>query len=102
MKKLEEEASIVLHADALKYIHKAQGGYDIIFADPPYMLKEMRELPDRVLNSELLLPEGIFILEHGKTQDFTEHPSFIEHREYGSVNFSFFKKTGNTDNPTHP
>ena len=102
MKKLEEEASIVLHADALKYIHKAQGCYDIIFADPPYMLKEMRELPDRVLNSELLLPEGIFILEHGKTQDFTEHPSFIEHREYGSVNFSFFKKTGNTDNPTHP
>lgn len=102
MKKLEEEASIVLHTDALKYIHKAQGGYDIIFADPPYMLKEMRELPDRVLNSELLLPEGIFILEHGKTQDFTEHPSFIEHREYGSVNFSFFKKTGNTDNPTHP
>ena len=102
MRKLEDKASVVLHADALKYISKSQGCYDIVFADPPYMLKEMGELPDRVLESELLQPGGIFILEHGKTQDFTEHPCFIEHREYGSVNFSFFKKQDLSDNAAHP
>ena len=34
---------------------------------------------------------GVFILEHGKQKDFTNVPHFVEHRAYGSVNFSIFK-----------
>ena len=37
--------------------------------------------------------EGIFVLEHGKDYDFSQHPHFVEHRSYGSVNFSIFRAT---------
>ena len=39
----------------------------------------------------MIAPEGIFVFEHGKDYDFTSHPNFVEHRSYGSVNFSLFK-----------
>ena len=42
------------------------------------------------LLKRLLKPGGLFVLEHGKKNHFEAHPCFIEHRSYGSVNFSFF------------
>ncbi len=36
--------------------------------------------------------DALFVLEHGARNDFSQHPCFVEHRAYGSVNFSFFKK----------
>ena len=65
--------------------------FDFIFADPPYALTNLAELPEIILKSKMLKPEGIFVLEHGKELSFTAHPLFLEHRNYGSVNFSFFK-----------
>ena len=34
---------------------------------------------------------GLFVLEHGKKDNFENHPNFVERRVYGSVNFSIFK-----------
>ena len=50
-----------------------------------------KDIPDLVMNAHLLNDGGVFVLEHGKTQDFSSHPCFVEHRAYGSVNFTFFK-----------
>ena len=58
---------------------------------PPYALKELGELPDRVMKGKIVAEDGLFVLEHGKDYDFSNHPDFIEHRAYGSVNFSFFR-----------
>lgn len=67
--------------------------FDIIFADPPYALENLKEIPDLIFQSEhpLLSPEGIFVLEHGRNYDFSSHPHYVEHRNYGSVNFTFFQ-----------
>ena len=67
-------------------------GFDLVFADPPYALPELPELPDRILGSETLRAGGLLVLEHGKNYNFADHPCFLEHRAYGSVNFSFFRK----------
>ena len=75
--------------DFLKTCHKQ---YDIIFADPPYDLTWLSGLPDLVLQSGAVKEESLFILEHPRTDDFTSHPCFSEHRKYGSVNFSLFKR----------
>lgn len=80
-----------LHADVFKYLERATDKFDIIFADPPYALKNIGEIPDIIFHKDLLVPGGIFILEHGKDQNFSKHPKFTSHREYGSVNFSFFE-----------
>ena len=53
-------------------------------------LRELGELPERVMGSHLLRPGGLFVLEHGRDHDFSALPGFLEHRAYGSVNFSLF------------
>ncbi|MCI6643878.1 MAG: RsmD family RNA methyltransferase [Alloprevotella sp.] len=87
---LGDAAIVPLCADALRFIDRAKEGFDLVFADPPYALRELGELPDRLFRSQLLKPSGLFVLEHGKDHDFSQHPHFLEHRAYGSVNFSFF------------
>ena len=82
----------VLNADALRIIAKSNECFDLVFADPPYALRELSELPERVMASGLLKPGALFVLEHGKEHDFSSRPEFLEHRAYGSVNFSFFRK----------
>ena len=64
---------------------------DIIFADPPYALTRLAELPDLILDKGMLAPEGMLILEHGKDHSFADHPCFVQERIYGSVHFSFFE-----------
>lgn len=89
---LKDPAARVLCGDALRFISRAREQFDLVFADPPYALPELPELPDRVMGSQLLTADGLFVLEHGKNYDFSARPDFVEHRAYGSVNFSFFRK----------
>ena len=81
---------IPLRADVFRYVKSCKQQFDFIFADPPYALKELPEIPDMVIGKGLLKEGGIFVFEHGKDHDFSHHPHFIEHRSYGSVNFSLF------------
>lgn len=79
-----------VNGDVFKFIGRSIEQYNIIFADPPYELNRLAEIPDLILNSNLLPDEGLLILEHGKTNDFSLHPKFSELRTYGSVHFSLF------------
>lgn len=88
---LQDLSAVPVRGDVFKYIEQCREQYDIIFADPPYVLKEIPELPDMILERNLLKEDGVLILEHGKDNDFSQHPRFVEHRSYGSVNFSFFQ-----------
>lgn len=80
-------------ADVFKYLERASGSYQLIFADPPYQLKELPTLPQIIIEKGLLAPNGIFILEHGREHQFENHPHFIEERKYGNVHFTFFTAT---------
>ena len=80
-----------IRGDAFRFVKSCRVQFDFIFADPPYALKELPQIPDLIFEKGLLKPDGIFVFEHGKDQDFSQHPHFIEHRSYGSVNFSLFR-----------
>ena len=69
---------------------RGSAAFSFIFADPPYALPNLPDIPDLVLQSGILAPGGIFVFEHGKQNDFSSHPCFREHRAYGSVNFTIF------------
>lgn len=90
-KELGDEAWLPLKADVFKYIERAPGTFDIVFADPPYALERLAELPDLVFGSKLLAPDALFVLEHGEDHDFSQHPHFLQLRTYGAVHFSFFR-----------
>ena len=90
LKKLNDKQALPLRADVFRFLKSCHEQYDFIFADPPYALKELPQIPDLVIEKKLLKPDGIFVFEHGKDYDFSQHPYFREHRAYGSVNFSIF------------
>lgn len=80
-----------IHIDVRAYLKVSRFKYDIVFADPPYDLAWLDTLPDLVLSSGIIKEDGFFILEHPKNISFTPHRFLFEHRNYGSVNFSFFR-----------
>lgn len=82
-----------VHIDVRTFLKTCQVKYDVVFADPPYDLKWLTELPDLVIGADILKQEGFFILEHPRDLSFNGHIYFFEHRNYGGVNFSFFRKT---------
>ncbi len=96
IKSLKTPAAHPLCGDALRFIERSTEPFDFIFADPPYALPELGELPDRIMNSGLVTDDTLVVLEHGKNFDFSSRPDFLEHRAYGSVNFSFFRKRKET------
>jgi len=79
-----------LHVDVKAYLKACNYRYDVVFADPPYDLGWLKEIPALVMEAGILKEEGFFILEHPKSYSFSNNRFFFEHRDYGSVNFSFF------------
>ena len=84
-----ERGSAALNA-AQQHLNRGSAAFSFIFADPPYALPNLPDIPDLVLQSGILAPGGVFVFEHGKQNDFSSHPCFREHRAYGSVNFTIF------------
>lgn len=82
----------VVKGDALKFIAAVTAPVDLVFADPPYDLEGFDDIPRLILDSPAVGSETIVVVEHGKNRDFSTMPEFIEHRAYGSVNFSMFRK----------
>ncbi|WP_165040431.1 RsmD family RNA methyltransferase [Dysgonomonas sp. ZJ709] len=78
--------------DVFKYLQHATQQFDLIFADPPYDLKNFADVPKLIFEKDLIKAGGIFILEHSKDYNFSELPLFDDQRVYGSVNFSIFRK----------
>ena len=90
--KLDAKDLLTIKADVFSFIKSCKQSFDLIFADPPYDIKDLDKIPTKVLEHDLLKQNGIFILEHSKKNSFTEHPLFREERKYGNVHFSFFSK----------
>lgn len=87
-----EDRMALIRGDVFRFLKSCHQQFDFIFADPPYALKELPQIPDIVLGQDILKEDGLFVFEHGKQNDFSQHPNFVEHRAYGSVNFSLFRK----------
>ncbi|NDV66435.1 RsmD family RNA methyltransferase [Bacteroides sp. 224] len=91
LKELKTDKCFPIRGDVFKFVSNTREQFDLIFADPPYELKGLETIPDLIFNHNLLKEDGILVLEHGKKDNFDDHPHFIEKRVYGSVNFSFFR-----------
>ncbi len=81
----------LIRGDVFRFVATCSGKFDIIFADPPYDLPRFGEIPALILGSKMLREGTIFVIEHSRNYDFSNLPHFLEHRVYGSVNFSIFR-----------
>jgi 16S rRNA (guanine966-N2)-methyltransferase len=78
-------------ADIFKYLQVETEQYDLVFADPPYDMNQIPEIPKIIFEKNLLSPDGLLIVEHQSMQNLSNHPAFVEQRKYGHSSFSFFK-----------
>jgi 16S rRNA (guanine(966)-N(2))-methyltransferase RsmD len=91
MDEVKTDKCLPIRGDVFKFINGTEKAFDFIFADPPYDLPELETIPELIFKNNLLKEEGLFVLEHGKDKDFSRYAHFTERRNYGSVNFSFFR-----------
>ena len=88
---LKTNALNAVKGDVFRFLKTAkEQSYDFIFADPPYSLPLLPDVPRLVIEKNILREGGIFVMEHSKEYDFSNLPLFHQKRTYGSVNFSFF------------
>jgi 16S rRNA (guanine966-N2)-methyltransferase len=77
--------------DVFKYLQIETEQYDLVFADPPYDLNRIPDIPKIVFERNILLPGALLIVEHQSMQNISQHPAFVEQRKYGHSSFSFFR-----------
>ncbi len=88
--KLDFKNIFIIQSDYKSFIKHTGKKWDLIFADPPYNMEEIENIPKLIFKNQLLKPSGILIIEHNKYIDFSKFEFFSDHRIYGKVNFSFF------------
>ena len=89
---LADDNLTVVKGDVFKFLDSCTRRFDLIFADPPYDLPRFADVPRLVLESPVMGPGSIFVMEHPRENDFSALPHFIQHRAYGKVNFTIFSR----------
>lgn len=83
----------IIMADIWKYIPKVTDTYDVIFADPPYHMPNVQQLPSLLL--PLLNPQNadaVLLFEHKPQLQFPASSTPQSVKNYGSSIISFFKQ----------
>lgn len=89
--KLNFDNHKISRSDVKMFLNNAWTKWDIIFADPPYTMEDIKFVPEIIHKRDLLNPDGLLIIEHNDSQNFSDYKNFTDHRKYGKVNFSFFR-----------
>ncbi len=98
IKKTSKELAItdklqIIRGDVFKFMKTNIEQFNFIFAGPPYALDTIDDLPLLVFEKKMLLPDGIFVLEHTPRNDYQQHPNFLKLKNYGTTVFSFFAQS---------
>ncbi|GAA3655501.1 RsmD family RNA methyltransferase [Flavivirga jejuensis] len=82
-----------IKSDVFKFLEKSNLQTNIIFADPPYnfLEEQFAKIPELVFQNNLLLEDGILILEHSKHTNLSNLNHYSYSKSYGGNMFSFFE-----------
>ena len=82
-----------IKSDVFKFLEKSKIQANIIFADPPYAftIEQFSKIPELVFQNNLLLEDGLLIVEHSKHTNLSELKNYSYSKSYGGNMFSFFK-----------
>ncbi len=83
----------VIKSDVFKFLEKTKQQAHIIFADPPYnfSVEQFSKIPELIFKNNLLLEEGVLIVEHSKHTNLSSIENFSYSKSYGGNMFSFFE-----------
>lgn len=78
--------------NAFQFLKFCKKKYDLIFADPPYDIEGIDQIPLLVFQNDLLNEGGWLIVEHSNVHNFSSSANYRETRIYGKVHFTIFEK----------
>lgn len=91
------DMSRVYQMDVFMFLQSTHESFDFIFAGPPYMLKEIDNIPLLIYERNVLATGGIFVLEHTPRNNYEAFEGFMFQRNYGTTIFSFFGNENNIE-----
>ena len=82
-----------IKSDVFKFLEKTTLQSNVIFADPPYNFsdEQFAKIPELVFQNNLLLEDGVLIVEHSKHTDLSKLKHYSYSKSYGGNMFSFFE-----------
>jgi len=93
IRKMNKELDLkhkVIRSDTFRFIKTTKHKYNFIYADPPYDLDNIKDIPKLISSQKILENKGILVIEHDKKTNFSNSDHFKNIRQYGRVMFSFF------------
>lgn len=81
----------LIKSDVFKYLKNETKKFDLIFADPPFDMIEFDKVYQAICDSDITKLDSLLIIEHGPNINFSKKAHFESTRNYGKVNFSFFR-----------
>ena len=87
----------IVHADALDWLHRAQGCFDVVFLDPPFAGKILARVSQLLQDRHWLGPGARIYIESDRTQDVPLVPKSWALRKIGvagGVQFQLFEERG--------
>lgn len=80
----------VIKSEVFRFINQCPDQFNFIFAGPPYALETIDDLPKKIIEKNLLKPNGWFVLEHTPRNNYEQFEQFVTSRNYGTTIFSIF------------
>ena len=82
-----------IKSDVFKFLEKTTQKANIIFADPPYSFsdEQFAKIPELIFQNNLILEDGLLIIEHSKHTDLSTLSYYNYSKSYGGNMFSFFE-----------
>ena len=80
----------MVKSDVFRFLENCTEKFDLIFAGPPFKLKNICDLPQIIREKKLLRENGWFILEHTPANNYENELQFKTMRNYGTTVFSIF------------
>jgi 16S rRNA (guanine966-N2)-methyltransferase len=82
----------IRHTSVERFILRTSGPADLIFADPPYKMKDFELLPGRLSRTDIWDGDSIVVIEHDKRTAFPEDETYtcIRRKVFGDTIVSLF------------
>jgi len=80
-------------ADVTAFLKRDEGvSYDLVFCDPPYRWEDYVSLVQVIVTGGVLASDGLLLMEHHSSHDFSKLPGYLFHKDYGTTRVSFFTR----------
>jgi 16S rRNA (guanine966-N2)-methyltransferase len=88
-----EQWCSVFSDDAISFVQKKRESYNVVFADPPYAIQELKELPSIIFAAHSVTADGYLIIEHPSNVVYTATDTWspVVTRKYGRTLVTFFQ-----------